>query len=296
MSRLPDFLIIGAMKSATSTLHEQLAVQPGILMSEPKELDFFNNEAIYARGMDWYCSHFAAAAAADLCGESSTSYTKLPTYPHTVKRLHAALPRVKLVYMMRHPIDRLVSHYLHERLERRMQMPIDEAVERHPELIAYGCYSQQLEPFLDAYGPENLLPIFFERFVTHGPEQLERVCRFVGYEGQPRWHEAVAVRNVSSQRLRDSRLRDAIVYAPVLRTIRTKLIPKSWRERVKRFWQFTERPQLSESSIRRLERVFDEDLARLGRWLDLDLSCTRYCEIARTMIPVWSGTPALLAP
>ena len=54
MDRLPDFIIIGAMKSATSTLHEQLAVQPGIFMSRPKEPNFFSNDEIVARGLDWY--------------------------------------------------------------------------------------------------------------------------------------------------------------------------------------------------------------------------------------------------
>ena len=148
MTRLPDFVLIGAMKSGTTTLHRQLSLQPGIFMSEPKEPNFFSDDQVYAQGMDWYHSLFAVAAPSDLCGESSTHYTKLPTYPHAVERMKAAVPRLKLIYIMRHPIDRLISHYMHEQFEWRMRLPIDKAVERHPELISYGCYSQQLEPFL----------------------------------------------------------------------------------------------------------------------------------------------------
>ena len=110
--------------------------------------------------------------------------------------------------MMRHPIDRLISHYLHEQFEWRMQMPIEEAINAHPELISYGCYSMQLEPFLDAYGAENILLIFFERFISKGQEELDRVCRFVGSQRQPRWVESLAATNVSNERMRDSPLRD----------------------------------------------------------------------------------------
>ena len=264
MNRWPDFIVMGAMKSATSTLHEQLSKQPGFFLSEEKEPNFFSNDEVYARGLNWYASLFADARPGDLCGESSTHYTKLPTYPLTVARMREALPHVKLIYMMRHPIDRLISHYLHEQFEWRMQMPIEEAIDRHPELISYGCYSLQLEPFRDAFGTENILLVFFERFVLEGQEELERVCRFVGSGCRPQWVESLEATNVSSQRMRESRLRDAIVNAPVLRTIRKRLVPKSWRDQAKRLWQIRQRPQLSDAVVHRLEGAFDADLARLG--------------------------------
>ena len=121
------------------------------------------------------------------------------------------------------------------------------------------------------------------------------MCRFVGYSGQPRWIEIDdTMNNISKLRMRASRVRDAFVYSPVLRTIRRKLVPKSWRDRVRRFWEITERPALSESSVQRLEQVFDEDLAKLGRALGLELSCSRYREVASTTMPVWENTPKLL--
>ena len=199
------------------------------------------------------------------------------------------MPRAKLIYMMRHPIDRLVSHYLHAWLERRVQMPINQALDQHPELIDYGRYSMQLEPFLMAYEPENILLIFFEQFVRHPQTELERICRFLGYEGRPRWDQTLDAANVSKERMRQSPLRDTLINAPVLRTIRRKWIPQPWRRRVKRFWRIKQRPQLSELSIRRLQEVFDADLARLGRWLDLAFSCSRFHEIATTAIPAWTN-------
>ena len=79
--RMPDFIIIGAMKSATSTLHNQLGAQSSIFMSSPKEPNFFSDDDIYNQGLSWYSGLFSDANGSDICGESSTHYTKLPDYP-----------------------------------------------------------------------------------------------------------------------------------------------------------------------------------------------------------------------
>lgn len=157
---LPNFIIIGAMKCATSTLHEQLARQSGIFMSEPKEPNFFSNDEIYAKGLSWYGALFTAGRDQTLRGESSTHYTKLPTYPKTIARMRELLPSLKLVYAMRHPVDRLISHYVHDWSMRVIDAPLEFAVDSHPELIDYGCYYQQLAPFIETYGRQSILPVF----------------------------------------------------------------------------------------------------------------------------------------
>src|SRR5690242_12371158 len=107
MSRLPSFIIIGAMKSATSTLYDQLLLQPGIFLPTLKEPNFFSDDQQYSRGLDWYKSLFSEAQSTDLLGEASTHYTKLPTYPRTIERMRGVLDQPRLIYVMRHPIDRL---------------------------------------------------------------------------------------------------------------------------------------------------------------------------------------------
>src|ERR1017187_9418593 len=175
----PDFIVIGAMKSATTTLHEQLARQPGVFMSRPKEPNFFSDDEIYARGWGWYSSHFRAALPGAIRGESSTHYTKLPTFPWTVERMFRDLPRIKLIYVMRHPIDRLLSQYVHELTAGRIRVSLLEAVHRHPELIDYSRYAMQLEPFLRAFEFDNVLPVFFPRLVTESGQEFERIGRFL---------------------------------------------------------------------------------------------------------------------
>lgn len=289
MSALPDFIIIGAMKCATSTLHDQLAAQPGVFMSEPKEPNYFSDDEVYARGEGWYASLFARAPAGAVRGESSTHYTKLPTHPRAVERMRRLLPDVKLVYVMRDPIERLISQYIHEWTMRRTSAPIDRAVEELPILVDYGRYAMQLRPYLEAYGPERVLPVFFERLTARPQGELERVARFVGIGGPVRWDAEAARRNASSQRLRRSAVRDALVTAPVLSALRRAVVPKGVRERVKSLWTMRERPALSPAAAARLREVYDADLAELGAWLGVPLACATFKQTVREAALDWGG-------
>lgn len=287
MSKSPDFIIIGAMKCATSTLHDQLALQPGIFTSQLKEPNFFSDDDCYARGWEWYSSHFQEALPQMLCGESSTHYTKLPTYPQTVERLRRHLPQVKLIYVMRHPIDRLVSQYVHEWTQRNISVEIARALERHPELIEYSRYAFQLQPFLEAFGREQILPVFFERLLSAPQEELERICRFIGYSEGPHWYEDLEAQNVSAERMRQSRWRDLLVEAPGLRQIRRLFVPKKFRSWVRSWWTMKEKPQLAPAEIAGLQKIFDEDLRVLSSWLGISLSCANFKETVRSRAIDW---------
>ncbi|MGD9973170.1 MAG: sulfotransferase [Desulfatirhabdiaceae bacterium] len=274
--RKPHFLIIGAMKSATSTLHDQLAMQPGLFMSTPKEPNFFSNDEIYVNGMAWYTGLFDGAPDGAICGESSTHYTKLPTYPHTLSRMQAHLPDARLIYVMRHPVDRLISHYIHEWTQGVISTDINSAIHRHTELIDYSRYSFQIDPFLKAYGPDRVLPVFFDRLTARAQAELERVAQFIGYGQKPLWQETLQAANVSRDRLRVSPLRDAIVDHPLATVIRRKLVPKTVREWVKQFWQMKKRPQIREDRLQGLKAVFDADLHILGEKMGLRLTCDTF--------------------
>ena len=293
MNHLPNFLIVGAMKCATSTLHEQLALQPGIFMSELKEPNFFSNDEQYAKGIEWYLSHFQAASADDLCGESSTHYTKLSTYPHTVERIRKYLPEVKLIYVMRHPIERLVSQYIHEWTMGVISVDINQAIRQHPELVDYSRYSMQLKPYFETFGRERVLPVFFERFLNYKQEELERICHFIGYEGKPIWNSKLDAQNVSKERMRKSALRDLLVETPVLREIRRQFIPKSWRTWVRSLWTMKKKPEIDPQQMEHLQVVFDEDLAVLGSWLGVSLSCDNFKAMVKADSRDWVDSALL---
>lgn len=261
------------MKSATTTLHDQLARLPGVFMSTPKEPNFFSDDPVWANGLAWYRSLFAEAPADSICGESSTHYTKRPTHPHAVERLRTHLPEARLIYVMRDPIDRLVSQYIHEWSVQKISVPIDRAVREFPELIAYSRYCDQIRPWLAAFGPDRVLPVFFERLTKNPQPEFERVCRFIGYTGQARWTEDAAPKNVSSQRVRRSPVRDRILAVGIVKKLRRTLLSEDLRRRIKARWQMTERPTLSVEARAWCVAQLDSDTAQLGKLLGLPLAC-----------------------
>lgn len=276
MSRLPDFIIIGAMKSATSSLYDQLIHQPGIFMPELKEPNFFSNDEQFSRGLDWYSSLFDRAASTDLIGEASTHYTKLPTYPQTVERMVETLSSPRLIYVLRHPVERLVSQYIHQWSEGEIDCGIDEALERHRELIAYSCYAQQLAPFMEAYGRQAILPVFFSDIKARPQETLEKICQFIGYQNDVEWKFDLATSNISAQRMRKFPLYNLMVENPVATWLRRRLFSKAFRTRVFNLFTMQKKPALNESSLAHLEQLFDKDLEILGGWLGCEITCANF--------------------
>ncbi|MAP27335.1 MAG: sulfotransferase [Alteromonadaceae bacterium] len=279
----PDFIIIGAMKSATSTLHEQLALQPGFFMSTPKEPNFFSDDGIYNLGFEWYSNLFLKAETGDLCGESSTHYTKLPDYPLTLKRMQAYLPSLKLIYVVRHPIDRLISHYMHQWSQNVIKTDINQAIDQFDELINYSRYSMQIAPFIDQYGAENIHIVFSEALRVRPQYELEKVATFLGYNNPVIWYDDLPEQNVSSQRVRRFNGYKLIVDNPILAWIRRKFIPQSLRDKVKNRLTLKMRPEIDELHKQKLTRIFNEDLALLGQMLNVELTLQNYKEKAQTL-------------
>lgn len=286
---LPDFVIIGAMKCGTSTLHAQLAAQNGFYMSEPKEPNFFSDNDVFAKGLGWYQGLFANAPAGAIKGESSTHYTKRPTYPDCFHRLAAALPDARFIYVMRHPLERLVSHYIHEWTMGNMRAPLSEAVRTHSELVDYSRYAYQMAPYIEHFGRERLLPIFSERLKADPDAELFRIERFLGAPDRLTWRDDIEPQNVSRERVRRVPLHGLLVENPVARVLRRALVPQGLRDKVKSKLQMQERPVLQEEDMRRLKPVFDEDLGQLGAMLGVSLTCDNYRETVRAKSLEWSS-------
>ncbi|OQK17036.1 sulfotransferase [Methyloprofundus sedimenti] len=272
----PDFIIIGAMKSATSTLHEQLALQDGIFMTTPKEPNYFSDDEQYARGEAWYEGLFANAEANDLCGESSTHYTKLPDYPLTIERMAKRLKKVKLIYVLRHPVDRLISHYIHQWSQNVIKCDINEAIDQYEELTAYSCYARQLQPYIEQFGRENILLLFNESIRKNQQKELEKAAEFIGYKEKVVWQEDLAAQNVSNERIRAFPGYSWIVESEIMTFLRRVLIPKWLRNKIKSEMTLKERPVIDPVHLAQNTTIFDQDLARLGHALNVELSCETY--------------------
>ncbi|MFK7943595.1 MAG: sulfotransferase [Paracoccaceae bacterium] len=263
--RLPNFLIVGAMKCGTTTLQAQLAAQPGIFMATPKEPNFFSDDLIYARGMDWYSGLFAAAEQGDLCGEASTNYTKLPNYPHCAERICKALPDVRLIYMVRDPVARTVSHFVHEWTMGRMSLNFAQMLETHPELVSYSCYARQISPYVKAFGADRILLVGLEDLENDPRFQLGRIGAFLGLPVKPVWQDYHARENVSSERLRKFLGYGLLIEHPLAQSLRRGFIPQRLRNAVKERLRMGRRPEVPPHLVQRLQDVFAEDQAALGK-------------------------------
>lgn len=256
---LPDFLIIGAMKCGTTTLQAQLAAQAGVFMSTPKEPNYFSDDAIFAQGSDWYEGLFATAPAGALKGEASTHYTKLPTYPETLPRMLAVLPAPKLVYMIRNPVARAISHYIHEWSLRGAGSDAQGTFRSQSEFTDYGCYGMQIAPFVEAYGKERILLTCLEAFKADPMAEFARVAAFLDLPETAAWQPDLEAQNVSGERFRRLPFQSLLVDNPVARAVRYALVPKSVREKIRARRQISTRPEIPADVQQQMQMRFLED-------------------------------------
>ncbi len=274
--QLPDFIIIGAMKCATSSLHDQLSFQSGIHMSTPKEPNFFSDDAVFAKGLSWYSQLFSRDNET-INGESSTHYSKYPDLPETWSRMKSSgIDKQKFIYVLRDPIERLTSHYIHQWSQGVIHCDIDSAIEKHSELIDYSKYSMQLQRALEFFPKEQFLIVFSERFKSSAQEELELICDFIGYKKRPLWETDISSSNVSSKRVRKFPLYDILIESQLTTFLRRALVPKSIRTKVRNSLTMKHRPELSTVSLDKLRSVFNEDLTDLSKVLGVELNVENF--------------------
>jgi hypothetical protein len=163
----PNLFIIGAMKSGTTSLHTYLATHPDVFMSDPKEPGYFVEEMTWSKGEAWYLSLFAAAGAATVVGESTAAYTMLPRFPGVPERLARFNPDARLIYIMRHPRERTVSHYWHMVQHHHERRDMLTAFREHPPYVNVSHYAMQLLPYLERFGPERVKTLTFEELTAN---------------------------------------------------------------------------------------------------------------------------------
>lgn len=190
MAGLPTFIIAGAMRCGTTSLNGYLREHPDVVTSQPKEVHFFDLH--FDEGLDWYRSHFPDTAGTTAVGEATPDYLY---HPLAVARIAAEMPDVKLIVLLRNPIDRAHSHYWHNRSRGRENLDFDAALEAEPVRIAIGGeqrrifsyadkgrYVAQLERVYASVAPERVLVRTFDE-LEQAPDALYAdTCRFLGID------------------------------------------------------------------------------------------------------------------
>lgn len=205
---LPDFLIIGTQRGGTTSLYNYLTACPGVGSASVKELRFFDRK--FHKGTSWYKAHFPTRIQKRhferthgqmfVTGEASTNYL---FYPHTPKRVAQVVPDVKLIVLLRNPVDRAYSHYKFEVEHRQETLSFEDALAHEEErtckereriladesyvsfahsrysYLVRGIYVDQLEAWMKFFPREQFLILRSEDFYADPGTTLERVSQFL---------------------------------------------------------------------------------------------------------------------
>jgi hypothetical protein len=271
---LPTFLIVGAMKAGTTTLYRDLLANPSVFFPEDKEPgNLCSEDVCTSAGVAAYARLYRRARPEQARGDATTSYSKLPDYPDVAARASVVLPEPpKIVYLVRHPIERIVSQYRFELAHGRATGDINRVVLEDHRYVAYSSYAVQLTPWVQTFGREHVMVIAFETFIADRTRVIAEVSRFVGIEPRLDGIDRSTAYNVSSGQRIPSGFWDRVSVSPVYRQLLRPLLSVEARRRVRhRILRETPAPaaELTEETQRMLWDRLRDDVRRLDDLIEM---------------------------
>jgi hypothetical protein len=254
-----DFIIIGAGKSATTWLQTQLQADPAVYMPDP-ELHYFSRE--YRRGEDWYLSQFSDQGIGRTVGEKSNSYLY---EPEGAARIHRVMPHVKLIAQLRNPVERAYSNYC--MLFRRGDVGAD--IENHLDpmqgenlrLLIASDFASHLQTYIDRFGRDQLLILFFEGVKRAPEKQMAQVRTHLGLPRSPLAPEALEKIKDKTQPVVPAHLRKRLNWMkPIVRPLRGTSGFEAIRGSIARKVEY---PELTDELRQRLNDYFAPSIEAL---------------------------------
>lgn len=265
---LPKLLIIGAMKSGTTSLYRDLLTHPRIYFPIDKEPEnLCHDDVLTPAGRRAYERLFEDARPDQVCAEASTAYTKRPTHEGVAERAKRVLgDDVTLVYVVRDPIKRMISQHYHDYSRRIFPVDIGEAIEQFPEIIDYSRYAMQLEPWIEAFGPGSVHVIRFEDFVADRPAHVARIQEMLGLDPRPELVEPDKVHNRSEGKPMAHGAWHRVINSTPYRRLVRPLLPVGVKDRLRRALLPKAPPRPDPPTQALIERLRDDlagDMRRL---------------------------------
>jgi len=196
--RLPDFVCIGAQKSGTTWLYDLLKLSPDVCLPDTKEIHYFDKRVNLRRGIRWYASHFEHAANA-ITGDFTPAYATLRGF--ALKRVFLVLPRVRAIFIARHPVERVWSALRMYAREAGKESPIDFG-ERwlrsmiHSDQVRLRTeYRRTVELWERALTPARVRCEPYDALLRDPASLLSRTCAFVGATYPAVGHDVLAQRS-----------------------------------------------------------------------------------------------------
>lgn len=294
---LPNFIVIGAAKSGTTSLYHYLAQHPEIYMSPVKEPRFF---ALEGHSLDFpgqpvppsvrtttrttlesYEQLFAGVRSERAVGEASVIYLPHPRAPEAIAR---RIPDVRLIAVLRDPAERAYSSFLYQSLVGyETCAEFEEALAVEPERIRddwpwwchyrdQGFYHRHLSRYLERFDPDQIRLYLYEDYSRDPHAVLADLFRFVGADDSFRAN--VATRHNPSGRARSRRAQTFLNYPHPAKEALKTAVPERWRRRLITMLQSAnlERPPMRPETRAELVAGYAEDVGRLETLLGRDLS------------------------
>jgi hypothetical protein len=281
---LPNFLVIGAQKSGTTSLYEYLRQHPQVFMGPVKEPDFFVSRGqpradspTMVLSMEDYVALFGEATDEVAIGEASHRY--LPS-EEAVGRIAASLPDVKLVAIVRNPVERAYSHWLHNVRNGRETLDFRHALDAETERLAAdplsrfgyvttGRYYRQLSRYLQAFSRERLRVYLFDDLAADPAALVRDLFRFLEVDDafQPKL-ERHMVSGLPRGRMGETY--DRLRKSPQAVKLVKRVVPGSVRDRVRE--RFLKRPGLPWDVRQDLIASYREEIRQLEELLHRNLS------------------------
>lgn len=182
MTTLPNFLIIGAAKSGTTTLHAMLRKHPDIFLPEEKDFKFFDDDENYQKGNEWYLNYFKKTQGQKVIGEANSEYL---FSKKAAQRIREDLGEdVKLIAIIRNPIDRSFSEYLHQKRYNVAHHSFDKYIEPESDLfdtiIGRSQYSKHIQNYWSIFPKENIKIVVLEELKKNPQGELNKIYDFLG--------------------------------------------------------------------------------------------------------------------
>lgn len=178
-ARPPDFIIIGAMKAGTTSLFRRLGKLSDIDLPALKEPHFFSRPNTWSRGPQWYFELFQECRG--IAGEASVTYSDPLVTPLIGERMFRTVPTARLIYALRHPVDRMRSHYRHRVLRARENRPFSDAIsEPDNRYVRCSCYGRVLRDYLMHFPREHLLAYRLDALDSDNGQTWSQILEHIG--------------------------------------------------------------------------------------------------------------------
>lgn len=292
-SKLPNFLIIGAAKSGTTSLHHYLGQHPDVFMPEWKEPSFFASSAVGGiQDFNQYKALFDGVQDRHVAiGEASVAYLYDADAPRRIKEFLG--DEAQVIVLLRNPVDMAYSLWGHMTRVGAEDKPFGDAVNT-PEVYIKDSkdgryshewlgnflykervlYAQQLQNYFDAFDAENVHVFIYEEFFEDTELSLKKILALLGVSQD---FDASIERKNSSGGSRSAMLQKFLRYPSVFKNVLKVILPRSIREVIKNKLSQLNRyhnslPPLSDDLRKELEKYFDNDVRDLEKMLGRSLN------------------------